>query len=440
MSFNWLQPLRPFVQELGAAFDESQISIPLEYVRTFDTVADMQAATDLTAGMTCHTNGFHSAGDGGAAYYAISASGTANGMDVLVCGELFASLVVTEPYATPEQFGAYGDGTHDDTDFVIAALANKKLMGVTGKSYLITDTIQLSQYTEIYNCNFKGNRSIDLFDVSSHCLLKKCYFSSFNKVIKNSISLVATTFDNCVFASSSYGAYLDCAATNSLNETRFTNCYFVLCDYGIYLKNNFNSCVITGCVFEVCTYYGIYLGLDSSSFAPSAFIHDNYFEQNKEAAIYYALKYYVPIRVNVSIRNNFYSTANVPNVKSYGIYFVDGSSISDIEDLYGTITMSSDNGEGGAVLSTVNQDHSFTFTESEGTSTYRLIPSKFASYYKMVIIATLNSNVDISLSGVPYTITNGVNEFIAKRFSNINLSRTLANDEEVTILKAYALR
>lgn len=64
------------------------------YVRSFETVAAMQASTTLVLGTVCHTNGFHSAGDGGAAYYTISASGTANGMDVLACtGGLFAALV-----------------------------------------------------------------------------------------------------------------------------------------------------------------------------------------------------------------------------------------------------------------------------------------------------------------------------------------------------------
>lgn len=58
------------------------------YVRTFDTVADMQAATDLLAGMTCHTNGFHTIDDGGAAYYTVASSG-----DVALQGGLYASKV-----------------------------------------------------------------------------------------------------------------------------------------------------------------------------------------------------------------------------------------------------------------------------------------------------------------------------------------------------------
>ena len=114
-------------------------------VHTFDTVAEMQAATYLEDGMTCHTNGFHAAGDGGAAYYTVSMSGTANGMDVLALQDgLFATLVVTEPYVTPEQFGAYGDGTHDDSRSIKRALALFDSVRLLGKTYYCTETIALS--------------------------------------------------------------------------------------------------------------------------------------------------------------------------------------------------------------------------------------------------------------------------------------------------------
>ena len=113
-------------------------------VQAFETVADMQASEVLQAGMIAHTNGFHTSGDGGAAYYNISASGTANGMDVLALqGGLFATLVVTEHYVTPEQFGAYGDGTHDDASAVQGSIDYATANGCdaqfsTGMTYLVS--------------------------------------------------------------------------------------------------------------------------------------------------------------------------------------------------------------------------------------------------------------------------------------------------------------
>lgn len=56
--------------------------------RSYQTVADMVADTDLTAGKIVHTLGFYTAGDGGAAWYLISSTGTAN--DMLLDNGLYA--------------------------------------------------------------------------------------------------------------------------------------------------------------------------------------------------------------------------------------------------------------------------------------------------------------------------------------------------------------
>ena len=117
-------------------------------ILTFDTVADMQAATDLHVGMTCHTNGFHASGDGGAAYYTVSASGTANGMDVLTLQDgLFATMIVTEPCVTPEMFGAYGDGVHDDLQ-VLSYCINKSSKISGNKNYKISDTLVIQDLSK----------------------------------------------------------------------------------------------------------------------------------------------------------------------------------------------------------------------------------------------------------------------------------------------------
>lgn len=111
-------------------------------VNAFDTVAEMQAATYLEDGMTCHTNGFHAAGDGGAAYYTVGASGTANGMDVLALqGGLFATLV-DEAELNVKQFGAYGNGSSDDYPAIQAALT--KLNGSGGTLLLPAGTYNVS--------------------------------------------------------------------------------------------------------------------------------------------------------------------------------------------------------------------------------------------------------------------------------------------------------
>ena len=107
------------------------------YVRAFDTAEQMQEATDLQAGMVCHTDGFHAAGDGGAAYYTVGASGTADGMGNLSCqGGMVASLVEGQ-FVTPEQFGARGDGTTNDTASINAAIASGRTVRFHAKTYLV---------------------------------------------------------------------------------------------------------------------------------------------------------------------------------------------------------------------------------------------------------------------------------------------------------------
>jgi hypothetical protein len=125
-------------------------------IRTFDTVADMAAARDLKDGAVCHTLGFHSAGDGGASFYKMSESGTPNGMSIISCtgSGLCASLVITEPFVTPEQFGAYGDGTHDDLASINAAIASGSDVVTAHKHYVISDSIVLDNGgTNAYNAN-----------------------------------------------------------------------------------------------------------------------------------------------------------------------------------------------------------------------------------------------------------------------------------------------
>lgn len=88
-------------------FDTLTDAVRSAYVRTFDTVSDMQSATDLLAGMTCHTNGLSSEGDGGAAWYTVGAVG-----DVACQNDLYATQVnIGEQHLGIMVLGdSYGEG------------------------------------------------------------------------------------------------------------------------------------------------------------------------------------------------------------------------------------------------------------------------------------------------------------------------------------------
>lgn len=136
------------LQEIIAEYLQSNVAW------TFNTVADMKEATNLTNGSYAMTLGFHSAGDGGGGIYRITNTGTANEKNIIAIDDLNAVLVPTE--ANPLQFGAYGDGTHNDTAALQAAADYAHTTGLVfhapPKTYL-SDTVTL---TEVKHINFEG--------------------------------------------------------------------------------------------------------------------------------------------------------------------------------------------------------------------------------------------------------------------------------------------
>lgn len=87
-----------------------------ERVIAFDTVSDMKAA-DLSAGEHARTLGYHAINDGGGALYKIVDTQPATGHYETLSGSLYASLVY-DGSIKPCQYGAYHDGTHDDSDIL----------------------------------------------------------------------------------------------------------------------------------------------------------------------------------------------------------------------------------------------------------------------------------------------------------------------------------
>lgn len=116
------------LQEIITAYIQANVAW------TFDTVADMKSATNLVAGSYAQTLGYHAKNDGGASLYYISNSGTANEYNVIAVGSLYANLV-NNATIRPEQFGAYGDYTHDDSTALQAVFDYAKVVEFSPKTY-----------------------------------------------------------------------------------------------------------------------------------------------------------------------------------------------------------------------------------------------------------------------------------------------------------------
>lgn len=272
---------------------------------TFDTVADMQAAYELLyVGAICHTNGFHASGDSGAAYYTIGASGTANGMDVLaIPNGLFATLVVTGPYVTPEQFGAYGNGIHDDSDSVQKALmfANESDMTAKlDKTYVITKQLTA-------NCTINGSGKLTTAGDNTR----------FEGAILYSDA--GLTVDGITF---SCGSKVEFALADK----------FIRYNNAIYIVGG--PLVVRNCSFH--DLYNVFIYVRGNAVSKVS-IHDNFFSSDNKTNIYMASMLSIGSVVNdtcdIDIRNNVFT----------GYEFTQTSSIdSDSNCNAAGITMSND--------------------------------------------------------------------------------------------------
>lgn len=154
LSGNYNAQIELYRQEVSA------LSIAVQKTaQEFDTVADMQANQSLKPGLYCHSLGFHKRNDGGSAYYAITDSGIADGCRVIGIPTnenpvLFATLIKLQTFVTPEMYGAYGDGVHNDTLPMNACFEDNEVIVMPfGKQYFIDYIDIIKKNTHIYGNN-----------------------------------------------------------------------------------------------------------------------------------------------------------------------------------------------------------------------------------------------------------------------------------------------
>ena len=227
---------------------------------TFDTVADMKLATNLVNGSYARTLGFYSVNDGGGATYYITNTGTANEMDVIAVGSLYANLQHQDSVYI-KQLGAKGDGETDDTDIIDYAftIVNNVIMNTSVTPYLakylkVTEgksikgeslpyvQINLSRdgstvisraysntsIENIYLNSLDENLSNNRFDVrDSNIVIKNCRFEGFRASNNNAWGILITgasnvNIDNCYFKSNTQS---DIAVVEGTKNVVINKCY-----------------------------------------------------------------------------------------------------------------------------------------------------------------------------------------------------------------------
>ena len=244
-----------------------------QYAHFFDTVADMKVA-DLTDGDYARTLGYYSKNDMGGAYYKISSTNSNEHYETLSNG-LYAVLII-EGDVNVNQFGAYGDGTHDDSAAIQAAV-----------SYINTKAIVFEQANPNPNWHRYFSTALTLYFPSSQYLMSDTIEFSGNRYysIKGNKSIIKcpNSFTGPVFLfSGSAGTKCDIrnfmfremanaieydATNNDLSHVLIENCDFVgITDIAIKYNNRSSMLKIKNCNFSWCYKIFVNIACDNAEF------------------------------------------------------------------------------------------------------------------------------------------------------------------------------
>lgn len=253
---------------------------------SFSTVDEMKNSGDaLFAGAICYTNGFHTVGDGGAACYIITSTGTENNKDIIKCGSMYANLVILDGAVSFDMLGAYGNGSNDDTDVINYAFNNYSMIeGTPNKNYYISSTVYIhptnsfngKNSTFVTNTSFaetirynqpskiaifiEGNgtsslhKEIKNFNIRENAAstgLIAIYVGAANaynqEVSTNAIAVKSRHFEHITVNGFEYGLYITESWDSAYDEIKISGSRNTCCGiFGQSVNNRFNSCGFYG--------------------------------------------------------------------------------------------------------------------------------------------------------------------------------------------------
>lgn len=168
---------------------------------TFNTVADMKAAENLTNGSTAKTSGFHTYNDNGGAFYKIRTITNSDIIDEMTIisltnsETLIAELIIENPII-PEKLGAYGDGTHDDSDAIQKCFSLDRDVLLIGY-YKCSESLTISNGAELTISGINFNKSALKFINEAYLTIGSN--SNVNELRLNNFSIVGDRSQDVLF-------------------------------------------------------------------------------------------------------------------------------------------------------------------------------------------------------------------------------------------------
>lgn len=221
---------------------------------TFQNVSEMVETTTLSENDLCCCQGYFAKNDGGNAYYIISSVNI--NYSIILSNGLYANIIISDTM-NAKQFGAYGDGIHDDHTALQNLFNNAEKCILPKGIYLNSDTFLISEDEKCLEIigNDAEIRCINngleyqFFSSKSNLIIKNIFF---NQNLKGRLAIHLQNCDNIYLErikisgyTAQYGwyqndnaIYLDNVTNSILND-----CYFI---------NNGNQYDTTGTTLNRC--------------------------------------------------------------------------------------------------------------------------------------------------------------------------------------------
>lgn len=382
----------------------------------FDTKASLKSANNLVNGSITRTLGNHQYNDLGGAYYkirTITSSDVIDDIKILALSNyptLVAEMIKTSKMNV-NQYGAYGDGIHDDTAAIQYAINDNQFGTIyfCDGTYLISDTIKTYvDNTKQCNINMEKNTVIRASE-SLPCLIELGGLGGNNEGVNNRMRYIS-------------GGVID-----ALN-----------CESGIKINENAMGITIKDLEIKRFSTYGIYVPVGNTLYSSDLLIDNCYINgpgsNNNTYGIYLGRpdNKIVNSRINavkVCVRAN-YGGQFLNNIHGLGI----GYNTSDNTWFNNTVFMHHTNGS-GIQITNCFCDTFQTFVKSETSDNFNVNNSMFYSYLSNVdciLFDLQNSDTKYNIKNNTFDLPTPSSKHIGIKYANFNDQLTL-NDYRVFI-------